>query len=146
MAVKTKIDVSEKADAIFRLRQLLKPGDKIFYIGRGTGGTRIDLYKLETDTAIYLTGYVARALGMKLRPKGGIAIDGWDAIYNLGRVLWPEGFGVQGKHNQTGRKLTPKTRRQAALAVKCGYQFRGRNADPTGWDDDGGYALEKHSL
>ncbi len=51
---------------------------------------------------------------------GGCGMDmGFHIVYNLGRVLFPDGFKVEG---------------------------RGRNGDTSGWDKDGGYALNHRWL
>ena len=50
----------------------------------------------------------------------GAGMDmGFHIVYTLGRILFPEGFAVEG---------------------------RGRNGDPSGWDKDGGYALKQRWL
>ena len=121
---------SEKEEAREYLRGILKPGDTVYCILRNvsrSGMSRvIDLVTLAgksaTNNHIRGIGHVAaQALGQTYDPKregikiGGCGMDmGFELVYNLGRVLFPEGFKVEG---------------------------RGRNGDTTGWDNDGGYAL-----
>ncbi len=101
---------------------------------------------------------VAEAIGRTVSDKGGISVGGcgmdmgFSLAYSLGRALYPEGFGTTGyKVNketgkQEGKPVRPATKRAAAQYVKKGYVFRGRNGDPSGWDNDGGYALSHQWL
>ena len=76
-----------------------------------------------------ITRLVAEALDSKVKDRyfnairrQGCGMDmGFDLIYNLGRVLYPQGFD-----------LVPGQ--------------RGRNGDTSGHDDDGGYALNQRWL
>lgn len=94
-----------------------------------------------------ITHNVAVAIGARYNQKhGGVVMGGcgmdmcFAAVYDLGRTLFPYGFGVEGIRLD-GRKVRPKTKAGAARMVKNGVVFRGRNGDATGWDDDGGCAL-----
>lgn len=62
---------------------------------------------------------------------------GFAVVYELGRTLFPNGFGVEGEL-PLGHKTRPVTKEKAAKAVEKGAKFRGRNGDPSGWDNDGG--------
>lgn len=70
---------------------------------------------------------------------------GFAVVYDLGRVMFPDGFGVAGKY-PNGSDGRPTTKEMAAKAVEIGATFRGRNGDPSGWDNDGGYALKQRWL
>jgi len=81
------------------------------------------------------------------RDRWGLKVNGcgmdmcFSTVYNLGRALFPEGFGERGKMPM-GHIVRPGTPVLAAKAVAKGAKFYGRNADPSGWDKDGGYALK----
>ena len=123
-----------QAEAIARLRCWLKPGDKVFCVLRhrsASGMSRvIQLTKFDGEGADFGPRYLgynaAVALGWRYDNKReGIKVQGcgmdmgFATVYELGRVLWPEGFKVDG---------------------------RGRNGDTSGWDSDGGYALKSEWL
>lgn len=124
-----------QAEAIARLRRWLEPGDKVFCVLRhrsASGMSRvIDLVKAQRDDdrgewMVHLGYNAAVALGWRYdNRKEGIKVQGcgmdmgFATVYELGRVLWPEGFKVYG---------------------------RGRNGDTSGWDADGGYALKSEWL
>ena len=147
----TKAEKLEQADAIKRLREWLKPGDTVYTVLRHvsySGMSReISLHMVEPDGRIsWLSGLAARAMGDKLGKRDGIKVGGcgmdmgFHLVYNLGRTLFPEGFGTSGSL-PLGHEIRPKSKEAAAKAVAKGATFRGRNEDATGWDSDGGYAL-----
>lgn len=120
----------DKATATNHLNWLLNPGDKVYLILRhvsASGMTRwISPIIFRKGRALDLTFSVCFALDLKRSNihEGarieGVGMDmGFHMIYELGRVLFPEGFAVEG---------------------------RGRNGDTSGWDNDGGYALHKEWL
>jgi hypothetical protein len=89
----------------------------------------------------------------------GCGMDmGFDVVYNLGRTLFPDGFGlpiesvpdVPGYPPQLRIGLLwkrPQSKEQAAKYIADGVTFkRGRNGDTSGWDSDGGYALVQRWL
>lgn len=119
---------------IAELRKLLKPGDTVYTVLRhrsASGMSRvIDVFvirKTEYGRKEYeprrLAHMVARALGRTYDDRyegvksNGVGMDmGFELIYNLGRALFPNGFKLRkGEH--------------------------GRNGDTSGFDKDGGYAL-----
>lgn len=81
-----------KAEAINRLREILKPGDTVFVIVRSvsrSGMSRtMDLYA--GPDLDYLSGYVAAALGYSRTREGAIWVkDKASAVvYDLGRALF----------------------------------------------------------
>lgn len=110
---------------------------------------------------------VARAIGARLDDRGGVVVGGcgfdasFEVIYSLGRVLFPNGFAPS---NMARRPLDGKVvnvdvgrgiKRSAAVPFAldrewigkkraAGFKFtRGRNGDESGWDNDGGYALNR---
>jgi hypothetical protein len=106
---------------------------------------------------INITWDVAQAFGEPVKQRGeyvqdaGLYVQGcgmdmcFHTVYNLGRTLFPDGFGEAGFDGQAGIRR-PKTSEEAAEMVKAGWGFRGRNGDTSGWDNDGGYALNKRDL
>lgn len=128
MAATTR--TTEKTKALDDLRSMLKPGDTVYTILRhvsGSGMTRhISVLVLRNSERLYLTYAVAKALGEKLVESHGFTamkvqgcgMDmGFSVVYDLGRVLFPDGFD------------TPP-----------GY----RRNQPLSHDPDGGYAF-KHA-
>lgn len=126
-----KPTVSEKNEALEFLRKNIKPGDRVYTILRHV--SRSGMMR-EISPIIYVDGqpidiswYVER-LGLYSRKytNDGLTVHGcgmdmgFDVVYNLGRVLFPDGFKVTGKY--------------------------GRNGDTSGWDKDGGYALKQSWL
>jgi hypothetical protein len=141
--------------AAARLGKWIKPGDKIFSIVRhvsSSGMSRtISLYKIKGDHIVALDYNVSELLDRRLdKNRDGIVCKGcgmdmaFDLVYSMGRKLFPEGFGIMGELN--GKKRRPKTKAEAAAMVKSGYKFFGRNGDKSGWDTDGGYALDNCRL
>ncbi len=142
-------------EAIARLRAMLKPGDKVtttvLHVSRSGMSRSIQCQAIEKDAsgAPYIADIswlVARATGNRLDDRGGVIVTGcgmnmcFSLVYDLGRTLFPDGFGVVGTNSQ-GRHVRPKSKRGAARMVTNGVKFRGRNGDASGWDEDGGYAL-----
>lgn len=146
---------TERAEAIARLREFLKPGDAItttvLHVSRSGMSRSIMCQAVmkDGDGKPYIgdiSWLVARACGERLDDRGGVVMGGcgmnmcFAVVYNVGRVLFREGFGVEGTR-PNGRKVRPKTKAGAARMVANGVKFRGRNGDASGWDEDGGYAL-----
>jgi hypothetical protein len=81
---------------------------------------------------------------------GGCGMDmGFALVYNLSRILYPEGFGI--KCEGCGfRADTPDNAKKASSEPKRtrghSHSFLGRNGDSSGWDNDGGYALRQQWL
>lgn len=118
---------TETEEAKTRLREWLKPGDKVYCILRTvsrSGMSRvIDLKAISPEGRILSIGYNAAAAigytydrqreGIKI---GGCGMDmGFSLVYSLGYALWPNGFDTPpGYHRNT----------------------------PLAFDPDGGYALK----
>ena len=116
------------------LLKLLKPGDKVYgivkHVSQSGMSRRIGFHafrynrKLRTVEHVYLTGYMAGLFGQKHNNDGTITVSGcgmdmiFDCIYNMGRMLWPNGNG---------------------------RYTRNRNGD-TGPETDGGYLLNYGQL
>lgn len=148
---------AERIEAIETLRTFLKPGDtvttNVTRVSRSGMSRSIMCQAIRPNAhtgkpaIVDITWLVARAVGVRLDNEGNAVMGGcgmnmcFALVYNLGRVLFPEGFGIEGTRPD-GRKARAKTKQGAARMVKAGVIFRGRNGDASGWDTDGGYALE----
>lgn len=115
-----------RAQAISDLRDMLPPGSTVRCVLRHVSSSgmtrRISLFVVAGGSLQSLDYLAALVLGDKQHKDGGIVVSGcgmdmgFHLVYNLGRVLYPEGFD-----------LPPGT--------------RGRNGDTSGRDSDGGYAF-----
>lgn len=156
----TKAAQAAREESRKALLESIKPGDTIHtvlrHVSKSGMSRRIDLYKLTADGPLFLTYHVARLCGYSLPDKGqGLRTDGcgmdmgFDAVYTLGRYLFPDGFGMPMRlaAEPDGVNGTrPSDPEEAALMVSKGWKARGRNGDSTGWDNDGGYALNHRWL
>ena len=111
----TKAKQSERDEYIAKLRETLKPGDTLYTVLRSvsrSGMSRvIDVYKFagnadgSTDKQ-WLSYWIAKACDMPFQDQrgkpegikiGGCGSDmGFEIVYTLGRVLWPNGFECAG--------------------------------------------------
>lgn len=118
---------TQKQEAIRQLRKILRPGKTVEtvlrHISRSGMSRVISLCVPKRGESVPISYLAAKALGYRLDDKtGGIKISGcgmdmgFALVYDLGRVLWPKGFKLR-KGN------------------------RARNGDTSGFDNDGGYAL-----
>lgn len=137
---------------IKKLREMMKPGQKVYCMLRSvsrSGMSRvISLYIVHKGELRNIDAYASDVLLWGEADGGGIKVGGcgmdmgFHTVYTLGRYMFRDGFGIEGE-NPEGLKVTPKTKRQAESMVERGVKFRGRNGDSTGWDNDGGYALQR---
>jgi hypothetical protein len=146
----------EREESINQLRQWLKPGDTVNCILRHVSRSGMQreicpMFFNGNNDPRYPAYHVARALGWRYGKRDGVIVDGcgmdmgFHLVYSIGRILFPEGFGIEGK-GPHGHTVRPKTPEKATEAVAKGYQFCGRNGDTSGWDNDGGYALRHRWL
>lgn len=115
----------QAAEAIIHLRKVLKPGDTVYtvlrHVSRSGMSRNIDLYKMSTDGPVWISAYVGHAIGSPQSEKNwqrsqgltvsGCGMDmGFHLVYNLSRVLYPNGFVCIGEgcgsndHNNEYRK------------------------------------------
>lgn len=115
------------------LRKYLKPGDTVFtqlnHVSRSGMMRAIAVKVIRNNRPIDLTWHVGEVTGYKMSKThdglavGGCGMDmGFHLVYSLSSILFPKGFKV-------GRKGT-----------------RARNGDTSGFDRDGGYALNQEWL
>lgn len=171
-----------EAQAILHLRDVLKPGDTVYtvlrHVSRSGMSRNIDLYYMRDDAPQWISAYVGHAIGSPQSRKnwersqgltvGGCGMDmGFHLVYNLGRVLFRDGFGEACRkcHRRASTKAEAEIlastdiRKNASTnlpyAAMCmqatssdnfHHEFRGRNGDRSGWDSDGGYALRHQWL
>jgi hypothetical protein len=118
---------SEKQEAIERLREWLKPGDRIYTILRHASRSgmqrEISLKAFDAQACevhypcngsgddcrpkqsmLHLDGNVALALGDRIGSHDGVIVGGCGMdmgahlVYELGATLWGDGFGCIGEH------------------------------------------------
>lgn len=158
----------EKKQSLDKLREWLKPGDTVQCILRHksrSGMSRsISLLAPVGGDILDLDYNVARALGESIdRSHGGIRMGGcgmdmgFALVYNLSRVLFPDGFGCIGDakgtprdavtrccpsndHSNGDRDYTPHNKAPSARHNGDGTVTRGH------WHSDGGYALRHRWL
>ena len=168
----TKAQTAERDEAIQKLREWIKPGDTVYTIcdslsrsgmsrqirvvlmkpsGKDGNGQPVDLHP---------NWLVGKALGLrhgKTRSGspadglivGGCGMDmGFHVVYNLGRVLFPDGFPVVERCDKCqDRPGLDGLGRPCKTCKGTGQKpARGRNGDMSGWDKDGGYALKQRWL
>lgn len=122
----TKAQQAERADAIAKLREWIKPGDTVYtilrHVSRSGMQREIGVCILKDGEMLHPNYSVALALGHRQGKQDGIIMGGcgmdmgFALVYNLGMTLWPNGTD---KPHGT------------------------RNGEP---DSDGGYALKHRWL
>lgn len=121
---------NERKEAVLALREIVKPGDTVYvslkHVSRSGMLRVIQPFIIQEGRPRHIGYLAAKAIDLPYdRNKEGVRIGGcgmdmgFALVYDLSRVLFPEGFKVDG---------------------------RGRNGDMSGWDKDGGYALRKEWL
>lgn len=124
---------------------------------------------------IYLSGYIADLLDYRRTDSGALKVQGcgmdmiFSVVYSVGHALWPEGFGLPCEHcgyrsqskDDAQEKYAAASDKEAGAGSRFSppycpceadsnpvgwHSFWGRNADRSGWDEDGGYALKAEQL
>lgn len=147
-----KFSKAEREEALATLRKLLEPGDTVYtklnHVSRSGMSRSITPMLLTADGPRYLAWSTCVLFGQSRDKYDGVRMDGcgmdmgFALVYNLSYYLYPNGFGLEGI-GPNGRKGRPATKEKAAAMVAKGWKFRGRNGDASGWDTDGGYALNQ---
>lgn len=153
--------LAQRNEALETLRHMLKPGDAIrctvMHVSK-SGMSRtimLQVALLDENKQPYIRDIsylVAQVIGVRYdQSHGGVLMTGcgtdmrFEAVYNLGRSLFLDGFGVIGvRYTMRGKRVEKRatTPASARHMKRIGYTFRGRNCDESGWDTDGGYALD----
>lgn len=159
---------NERAEALARLREWLKPGDTVWtvlrHVSRSGMQRTIELVIIEDDgrgngpEPREIGWAVARALGMTFdRDRGGVKVGGtgmdmgFHLVYELSRALWPEGFGCTGKncrsndHTNGDRDYTKHGLFNEDSQPENREPYPGEVLDGCKghWHRDGGYALRQ---
>src|SRR6185295_5805671 len=107
------------------------------HVARSGMSRNIDLFVIRDGHPQMITCWAADLCGYS-RTKdgsarlGGCGMDmGFAFVYELGRNLFPEGFGMVPIGNTAGQR--PATKEDAALWCSQGHKFHGRNGDHSGW-------------
>jgi hypothetical protein len=128
----------EQIDAIAELREWLKPGDTVFTILRHvsrSGMQREISVVINRDGAMLHPNWsVAKALGYRQGKSDGIIMGGcgmdmgFHLVYNLSRVLFPDGFTCAGRdaaarcpsndHNNGDRNYAPHAHKDGGYALR----------------------------
>ncbi len=104
----TKAQQQEQNDARVALREIVKPGDKVFTILRHvsrSGMQRVIGVVVPTADGLRdITWSVSKAIGYPNdRDRWGVKVNGcgmdmgFEVVYNLGRVLWADGVPCAGE-------------------------------------------------
>ena len=147
---------AERQEFIEKLREILKPGDIVYttvkHVSRSGMSRSIDVHVIRDNQPVWLSYWVAKAIdaGFDERHEavkmGGCDMDmGFALVYDLSRILFPDGFGEKCIWEEcTYRPATKYEAEHCNDNLAEGvtpHIFGGRNGDPSGWDNDGGYAL-----
>ena len=165
MARTTKAAQAERETELEWMRKHLQPGDTLFTIldhVSSSGMSRNIRFVILTchdgkPVQLHPNYAAEKILGYRRAKRGdgvvvgGCGMDmGFHCVYSISRSMFPDGFGVEGNGgiDNDGKpwRPRPKTREEAARMVAAGVKFCGRNGDKSGWDDDGGYALNHRWL
>ena len=136
----------ERETAKKSLLEILKPGDVVHcilrHVSRSGMSREISFRTVDRDiTYLFaLVGDYRRGKSDGLKVTGCGMDMGFAVVYDVSRRLYPDGFGIKGE-GPLGHEIRPDTKEHAAKAVETGVKFYGRNGDGSGWDNDGGYAL-----
>lgn len=98
----------EKQDCLKKLHECLKPGDTVYTVLRHCSRSgmfrKIDLYIIQNGEPVRISYYAALAMGEKIdRDTGAVSVGGcgmdmgFHLVYNLGRVMFPNGYVCGGK-------------------------------------------------
>lgn len=165
----TRAQQAERAEALARLREWLRPGDTVYTILRhvsrsGMQRSIAPIAFLNNDArdARYLARNVALALGMaEDRHREGVKINGCGMdmgahlVYSLSSALFRDGFGCVGEgcpssdHSNGDRDYTPHGAGEVGQWEDEGYHRKPLTWKASGhvhWHRDGGYALRQRWL
>lgn len=127
-----RFNIHEQQAAIQHLRETLNPGDHLYTVLRSvsrSGMSRvIDVYVIQDNQPIYLSGWIASALGWTRTDSGirvsGCGMDaGFHLIHQLSYALFPDSFICIGQgcpsndHNNGDRDYTPHQHSDGGYAL-----------------------------
>ena len=131
----TKVQQSEQAEALERLRGWLSAGDTVYCVLRHvskSGMSRVIEFKKIDGEQVLTFGYnIAKALGMPFdRAREGVKVGGagmdmgFAVVYDLSAKLFPAGFECIGEgcpsndHSNGDRDYTPHLHSDGGYALK----------------------------
>ena len=149
--------VKEQADAIANLKELLPHGAEVYTILRhvsASGMSRsVSLLVNRPDALREISFYAAHAMDDKLDLKnGGIKIGGagmdmgFALVYNLSRVLFPNGFACAGDDNGESYRRCPSNDHSNGDRNYTGLENPYTGDLTPHMHHDGGYALTQSWL
>jgi hypothetical protein len=147
----TKAQQTEKAEALAKLRDILKPGDTVSLILRSVSRSGMSRWMspllILPDGGTFYLGYLAsKALRLRVSDQAvrmdGVGMDmGFALVYELSHAMWPTGYGCTGEgcrsndHSNGDRDYTPHA-----------VGTRRREDERVHWHREGGYALRHRWL
>lgn len=162
---RTQAQLADRAEAIARLHELVKPGDTLYtvlcQVARSGMSRRIDVYKIDGSTPFWLSALAAKSIGMPFDyDKQGVRMQGcgtdmgFELVYNTSQALFPKGFGCIGQgcpssdHSTVDRDYTPHGPRDEQSNPEDREPGPGEAKDGLvrHWHTDGGYALRQRWL
>lgn len=168
----TKAQQAERAEALERLREWLKPGDTVYTILRhvSRSGMQRNIAPVvfldgRADNPRFLYWNVALVLGMTPDREregvkvGGCGMDmGFHLVYSLSSALFRDGFGCIGEGCPSNDHSNGDRDYRAHVSCEYGCRSTGGRAAPDAcvhpdlpnqhvhWHRDGGYALRQRWL
>jgi hypothetical protein len=98
--------INEREEACARLRELIQPGGTVYCIVKhvsSSGMSRISFAVAQGDSVLNIDWLICRALDYRQHDRGGVIVSGcgmdmgFHIVYNLGRVIFRDGFGCIGR-------------------------------------------------
>jgi len=93
-----------KEEARERLRQVLRPGDRVYtilrHVSRSGMARDISLYTIKDNKPYFLDGLVSHALDCKISKNQGLRVHGcgmdmgFDLVYQLAYALFGDGYNL----------------------------------------------------
>ena len=154
----TKAQMAERAEAIAKLQELLKPGMTVYTILRhvsSSGMSRaISAVIVDRDGTTFTLDYlIARAGLFPMHSKhaglnvGGAGMDmGFHVVYSLSRTVFPKGFKCTGHDGTKRAKRCPSNDHSNYYAETRGQDNPEPNYKRGKHHKDGGYALRQEWL
>lgn len=155
----TKAQQAEQAEALEKLRTILKPGDTLYTVLRNVSASgmsrAVSVVKVEKDGSIHdLSFWIARAGLFKSHPKyDGLKVDGcgmdmgFHVVYELSRSLYPKGYKCNGNDGSKDRKKQCRSNDHSNYYAEIrGQETPEPNYKRGKLHTDGGYALSQQWL
>ncbi len=148
-----KYSKQEREEALSKLRKICPPGTTVYtklnHVSRSGMSRSITPFLIIDGEPYYIAWSVAVIFAQSRDKYDGLKIDGcgmdmgFALVYRLSFLLHPEGFGLEMRKKGEALPYTPLTEALAQEMYIHGYRSHGRNGDTSGWDPEGGYALNQ---